>query len=193
MSVPNKPVILLVAVIFFMLASFTSGQKLPDKIRGYKVYDTKISVTSSAGEQSSKKEKQIPLVKLGKPLIDFNGLLSIAVEAGAEITSPAHSGKIDFLTFHDIRINDVPVEIDEYTTPFSIRKDTAVSLPKPFRLTIGIAGLAKAGYQEFIEPKKEWSVTGTAFVFGRFKKFGFGFKRVVPIKIDMKIKNPLAD
>lgn len=39
--------------------------------------------------------------------------------------------------------------------------------------------------------KDEWTVTGRVFVFGRFKKFGFDFKRVVPVEINLKIKNPL--
>ena len=42
-----------------------------------------------------------------------------------------------------------------------------------------------------MDPKKKWSVTGTVFVFGKFKKYGINFKRVVPIKIDLTIANPL--
>jgi hypothetical protein len=44
---------------------------------------------------------------------------------------------------------------------------------------------------ELINSPNELVVTGTAFVFGKFKKFGFTFKRVVPVKIDLKFKNPL--
>jgi len=51
--------------------------------------------------------------------------------------------------------------------------------------------LPRAAYSEIVEHKSELSVTGTAFVFGKFKKMGFSFKRVVPIKIDIKVKNPL--
>ena len=51
--------------------------------------------------------------------------------------------------------------------------------------------MARAARRELIESKKEWQVTGTVFIFGKFKKFGFGFKRVVPVKINLKIDNPL--
>ena len=64
-------------------------------------------------------------------------------------------------------------------------------LPTPAKITINIANIAKAAYKELVDSKKDWIVTGTVFVFGKFKKFGFNFKRVVPIKIGLTIKNPL--
>jgi hypothetical protein len=49
----------------------------------------------------------------------------------------------------------------------------------------------RGAVRELKDSKEEWSVTGRVFVFGKFKKFGFNFKRVVPVEINIKIKNPL--
>ena len=64
-------------------------------------------------------------------------------------------------------------------------------LPTPAKITINTANIAKAAYKELVDSKKDWSVTGIVFVFGKFRKFGVSFKRVVPVKIDLTIKNPL--
>jgi hypothetical protein len=36
-----------------------------------------------------------------------------------------------------------------------------------------------------------WPVTGRVYVFGRFKKFLFSFKRVVPVELSLTLPNPL--
>jgi hypothetical protein len=54
-----------------------------------------------------------------------------------------------------------------------------------------VFNVSKAVYRELTEQRDELQVTGTVFVFGKFKKMGFEFKRVIPVKIDLKIKNPL--
>lgn len=182
---------LFLTALVLMLCVSARGQKLPDKIRGYKVHNINVAVKDH-GDTATKDEREV-LVKLGKPKLSVNGPLSVAIEVGAEITVMRQNGKVDFVTFHDFRVNGIAVEIEEYTSEFSFKKKVPVSLPKLVRLNIGIVGVAKAAYQELIESKKEWDVTGTVFVFGRSKKFGFSFKRVVPVRIEMKVKNPLAN
>lgn len=172
------------------LAFPSSAQKLPDKIRGYKVYSSNIVVADQT-DQDNVKDKADVLVRFGTPNISA-GVLSASIDIGADITSLKQGGQVDFLTFHDFRINGVAVEIDEYRSVFSFKKNTSFSLPHPAHVTVGIIGIARTAYKELIESKKEWSVTGNVFVFGKFSKFGFAFKRVVPVKIALTIKNPLT-
>jgi len=183
---------LFTTILVLMLFSSALGQKLPDKIRGYKVHNIKVAVKDQTG-QSTTKDKTDVLVKLGEPEVSMDGLFSVAIEVGADFTAMRQSGKVDFVTFQDFRVNGIALEIEEYNSAFSFKKNLPISLPKPVRSTLSIVGIAKAAYKELIESKKEWAVTGTVFVFGKFDRFGFSFKRVVPVKIDMKIKNPLTD
>jgi len=165
-------------VLLLVLAGLASSQEFPDKIRGYKVY------VASAADQP-------PVVRLATPVISIDGLLSVAVEAGVEFTSPEHSGRVEFLTFQDIRVNGIRVDVGEYRHGFKFRKGRAVPLPAPIRGRIGIGAAARTAYRELTDSHPDWRVTGTVFVFGRFKRFGFSFKRVVPVRLDLKIDNPL--
>ncbi len=119
------------------------------------------------------------------------GLSGVIVEVGADILSENKSGDVEFMTFHNFRVNGVAIDVEAYKQPFSFKKTESVSLPKPARITIKPSSLAKGAAKELTDPQKDWIVTGTVYVFGKFKKFGFSFKRVVPVKIDIKIKNLL--
>jgi hypothetical protein len=164
--------------LLVVLSGVAISQDLPPKIRGYKVYEPSANAAA-------------PVIRLAKPVLRLDGLLSIAVEAGGEFTSPEHGGRIDFLTFHDIRVNGIAVEVDEYRHPFEFKKGAVIPLAAPIRGRIGLTGAAETAFQELRESRGEWRVTGTAFVFGKFKRFGFSFKRVVPVRLDFIIKNPL--
>ena len=66
-------------------------------------------------------------------------------------------------------------------------------MPKPARIFLGTGQIVKAAWKEIAETKKEWTITGRVFVFGKFKKLGFSFKRVIPVDINLTIKNPLIE
>ncbi len=173
-----------------MLTYFAAAQSLPSKIRGYKVYDAKVVVTN-ATDAFVQKDRPDAIVRILKPAITSVSLSGAVVEIGAEITAINQSGSVEFMTCRDLSVNGVAIEVEEYSHPFAFKEGEMVTLPKPATIAIKTANIAKAAYRELVDPKKDWSVTGTVFVFGKFKRFGFSFKRVVPVKIDLTIKNPL--
>ena len=179
-----------VLLSILILQTALCAQDWPDKIRGYKVYDAKVAV-SNAADQTAKTDKADAYVKIGEPKIAEIGLFSVSVETNAEIIATKQNGQVEFVMFRDIRINGVAVEIEEYNHPFSFKKGESLMLPKPARVSISVTSLPRAAYKELTESRNDLTVTGTAFAFGKFKKYGFNFKRVVPIKINLKIKNPL--
>lgn len=183
-------VYLSLCVLFLLSASPLFAQDLPDKIRGYKVHKAKISVKTDSSKNETKGAFEA-FVKIGEPQLAEITLAGVTIEILAEISGLQQSGQVDFLTFHDFRVNDLPVEIEEYKESFSFTKNQTAVLPKPARIFLGIAQTLRGAFKEIKESKKEWRVTGRVFVFGKFKKFGFNFKRVIPVEIDIKIKNPL--
>ena len=138
-----------------------------------------------------RKRPTSPPSRLGEPELVDIGLSAATIEVGAEITAGEQAGRVDFLTFQDFRIGGIPVEIDEYEHPFLFKKNQIVTIPKPIRVSFSMFSVPKAVYKELTDRPNELDVTGTVFVFGRFKKMGFEFKRVIPVRIDIKIKNPL--
>ncbi len=167
------------------------SQELPDKIRGYKVYRGELPVVVSASADDTGKDSVDAFVKIGEPEVVEIGLSGITLELPAEIRPISQSGKIDFLTFFDLRVNSMPVEAEEYRTPFEFSRGNAVQLPLPARIFIPAERVIQAAWKEMTDSKDEWVVTGRVFVFGKFRKYGFYHKRVVPIDFEVTIKNPL--
>jgi len=177
-------------VLILMFAFSAFAQNLPDKIRGYKVYKTHVSVRTET-DKSGKKDKSEAFVKIGEPeLIDVS-LIGVTFELTAEISSLEQNGAVDFLAFHDFRVNALNVEIEEYKESFTFEKNKPIQLPKPVEIFLSTAQTLRGALKELKDSKGEWLVTGRVFVFGRFKKFGFSFKRVIPVEINIKINNPL--
>ena len=174
----------------FPLAFPFFAQDLPDKIRGYKVYNAEISV-KTGDDKNETKGKSEAFVKIGEPQIAEISLTGITLELSAEISGLQQSGRVDFLSFHDFRVNDLPVKVEEYKESFSFAKNQTVILPKPAGIYLDMSQALRGALKELKESKNEWTVTGRVFVFGKFKKYGFNFKRVVPVEINIKIRNPL--
>jgi hypothetical protein len=83
------------------------------------------------------------------------------------------------------------VEVAEYKDSFEFKKERLVELPAPAKIYLRADRLLRGAWKEMKESKDEWTITGRVFVFGKFRKMGFSFKRVVPVDISVKIKNPL--
>lgn len=183
-----------VRVLFILLLSFTVGksQELPKEIRGYKVYRAKISVKNKI-EKNDKPDESETFVKIGEPEITDVSLTGITLEIPAEIEPQAQNGTVDFMTFKDFRVNDLAVDVEEYKESFRLEKNKIVRLPKPIKVFLATTQTLRGAVKEFKESKTEWTITGRIFVFGHFKKSFLTFKRVVPIEINLKIKNPLKD
>ena len=187
------------AVLFlpFYFCVFTfcifAQDDLPGEIRGYKVYRAKISVKNNSenGDQiDDKKKDSEAMVKLGDPQPKQVSLSGVVFDISAEISAIEQSGKIDFLTFKDFRVNDNPVEIDEYRESFELSKNKTIRLPKPVKVTVSYRHTLFGILEEQTDSKEFWQVTGRIFVFGQFKKGFFKFKRVIPVDINLQIKNP---
>jgi len=170
--------------------AFTTAQDLPKEIRGYKVHRAKISVVSQTDKTEIKNKSEVA-VKIGEPeLIDVS-LTGITFEISAEINSLEQSGTIDFLTFHDFRVNNLKVDVEEYRESFEFKKNQPIDLPRPIKIFLGTGQTLRGALKETKESKAEWTVTGRIFVFGQFKKSFLKFKRVIPVEINLKIKNPI--
>lgn len=179
------------SAIFILLFSVSAfSQKFPNKIRDYKVYKTKISVKTDR-EKSKEKNGAEAIIKIGEPELEDFSLTGITLEFSASVEGSEQSGKIDFLTFEDFKVNDLDVEIEEYKSAFELKKNEKVFLPKPVKVFLRADRALRGALSEMKDSKKTWNVTGRIFVFGKFKKFGMNFKRVVPVEININIENPL--
>ena len=178
---------ILITCLLFVLPAIS--QDLPKKIRGYKVHQDRIVVDAS--DLESNNDESDAVVKIGDPLLTDISLPGVSFELPVEVTSSDQSGRVDFVAFHDFRVNGISVEIEEYRSAFSFRKKESTKLPDPVTIFLPATSLVEAAWKEVHDAKKEWTITGRVFVFGRYRKLGFYHKRVVPIDINVRIKNPI--
>lgn len=176
----------------FLLSAFcltAPAQDWPDKINGYKLHEANIIVTSLP--LSSAASEPDAIISVALPKAAQIGLTGVSFEVSAEFLSKKESGKVDLVTFKDLEVNGLSLYVEEYAHPFEFKNGKPVSIPKPAKVSIRTTSIPRAALNELLNSPKELAVSGTAFVFARFKKFGFTFKRVIPVKIDLKFANPL--
>jgi len=181
--------LLALSLLFSAFCLITPAQNLPDKINGYKLHQADILVTRLP--LSSAASEPDAVVSVASPKAAQIGLTGVSFEVSAEFLSKKESGKVDLVTFKDLSVNGLSLYVEEYAHPFEFKNGKPVSIPKPAKVSIRTTSIPRAALNELMNSPKELVVTGTAFVFARFKKFGFTFKRVVPVKIDLKFANPL--
>lgn len=187
---PAVLIFLLLLLLHFVLP--VDSQDLPDKIRGYKVYKTEISVTNESIENSKNKDFGVK-VDFEKPELSDVSLLGITLTLKSNVTVFGQSGTIDFISFKDFKVNDLDVDIEEYRNSFDFNKGEPVKLEKPIEIFINTKQTLRGAAEEYKNSKDEWTVTGRVFVFGRFKKFGFKIKRVIPVDVNLTIENPFKN
>ena len=186
----SKPLLSFLLVLLSLLLPIQAQQPaLPKEIRGYKVHRAKVQIL--AAPTAAKTDDVDARIKFGEPRLLDASLSGISFDVSVEASALTSTGTIDLLTFRDFHVNGVPVEIEEYSGPVLFKKGDSFHLPRPVKLFVSSGGILQAAWNEFRNAQNEWLVTGQVFVFGRFHKMGLTFKRVVPVEIQIKIKNPL--
>lgn len=171
----------------------TPARTYPKEIRGYKVELANVELKkrdpkekdSTAGRDAEK------LIQLGEPKVTGLTPLGISLEVPVTVAAVKQGGRVDFLTFEEMTVNGTRVTVNEYQHSFDLPTRDAVTLPEPVSIYISTPRALLGALGEWTQPKAVWPVTGRVYVFGRFKKFLFKFKRVVPVELNLSFQNPL--
>ena len=174
--------------MILVLTAVVCPQKLPDKILGYKVQAVKSLVTTAPLEPAADADIMIRVVDM---TVSHIGLLGATVNIQADILAKSASGKIERIMFRDLTINGVAVDVDDVIDDFEFEKGTQYSVDRSVHVGLSPVNAVRAGFSQLMDGRTHWDIAGTMFVFCRVKKFGFTFKRAIPIKFSLKVKNPL--
>ena len=187
----------------------------PKEIRGYKVERTVVEVKKPEAKngQTGKDQRQRgdnnsdgqtdaeptseagvdELIKLGKPQLARVTPLGITFEVPIVVSAVKQSGHVDFLVFEDMVVNGTSVDIAEYHRAFDLPHKQPLTLHEPLRFYIYLPSALLAALGDWSDTKETWPVTGRVYVFGKFKKSVFSFKRVVPVELNLSMRNPLRE
>lgn len=133
------------------------------------------------------------LIKFGKPELARITPLGITVEVPIVVSPVTQSGHVDFLMFEDMVVNGTSVEIGEYHRAFDLPNKNPLTLHERLSLYIYLPNAMLAAIGEWNDAKETWPVTGRIYVFGKFKKALFSFKRCIPVELKLTMRNPLKD
>jgi hypothetical protein len=203
-----------VLILLAGVAVFSQTRPYPKEIRGYKVERAAVELKSTDNQKQSKNEKsqsdnagasnanQDPpqtvshgqvdqLITFGPPELGRITPLGITLDIPIVVAPIKQSGKVDFLLFEDMTVNNHSIEIDEYRRGFDLPNKRMLTLREPLRFLISTPVAALAAVDEWNNSKETWPVTGRVYVCGKFRKFLISFKRCVPVELELAMKNPL--
>ena len=204
-----------VLILIAGVAAFSQTQTYPKEIRGYKVERAAVELKSEAkasaktgsnksqsdntGAGNSDQNDTQPssdshvdqLITFGPPTLGRVTPLGLTLDIPIVVAPIKQGGRVDFLLFEDMTVNNHSVEIDEYQRAFELPNKRALTLREPLRFFISTPVAALAAVDEWSNSKETWPVTGRVYVCGKFKKFLFSFKRCVPVELDLSMRNPL--
>ena len=194
--------VFLLSLLISVSASVRSQTRTyPNKIRGYKVERTVVEVkrSKSNGASNSGKNNQVSLddssvdqlITFGKPTLARVTPLGITFEVPMVVAPVTQNGKVDFLVFEDMEINGHSVNISDYEHSFKLPNDKSLILKDPLRIYIYLPSALLAAIGEWTDSQETWPVKGRVYVFGKFKKSIFSFKRCVPVELDLTMRNPV--
>jgi len=182
---------------------FSQTRSFPSEIRGYKVERTVVEIKqprretknrkSGSDDQSSSDSDVDSLIQFGQPKLVRATPLGITLEIPIVVAPIKQSGRADFLLFEDMVVNGTSVEIDEYHRAFDLPNRKPLTLPEPLSVYVYVPSAVLAAVADWKKSKETWPVTGRVYVFGKFKKGPFSFKRCVPVELNLTMRNPLRE
>ena len=184
----------------------------PKEIRGYKVERAVVEVKKAEMKNQKSDNRRTgndgadqadsaatadgdvdQLIQLGRPQLARATPLGITFAVPIVVSAVKQSGHVDFLVFEDMVINGTSVDVDEYHRTFDLPNKQPLTLREPLRIYIYLPSAVLAALGDWSDTKETWPVTGRVYVFGKFKKGPFSFKRVVPVELNVTMRNPLRE
>ena len=184
-------------LLVFGITTFGQTPTYPKEIRGYKVERAVVEIKKPlkrANETNTKVEAESDaeqLIRFGDPQLASITPLGISLAIPLVVSPVQQKGRADFLVFEDMVVNGTPVQIDEYQRSFDLPNKEQLVLAEPLKFYIHLPSAVLAAIDEWSNSKEIWFVTGRVYVFGKFKKSIFSFKRCIPVELNFTIRNPL--
>ena len=192
-------------LLLFITSStaLTQTRSYPKEIRGYKIERTAIEIkkpdsrnrnpnnNGETEEQNLSESDVDALIQFGQPQLARVTPLGITFKVPIVVAPVTQKGRVDFLMFEDMSVNDTSVQIDEYQRAFDLPNKKPSTLRDPLSFYIYLPSAVLAAIGDWRDSKEMWPVTGRVYVFGKFKKGLFSFKRCVPVELNLTMRNPL--
>ena len=182
---------ILAAFFTCCLTTLAQQPEYPKEIRGYKVARPEVEAKKAGTKATNEEPDSEPLIRFGNPQLARVTPLGISFEIPMVVAPVKRKGRVEFMVFEEMLVNNTSVEIDEYHRGFDLPNKEPLTLTEPLKFYVYLPSAVLGAIDEWNDSKKTWLITGRVYVFGKFKKSLFTFKRCIPIEINITIPNPL--
>jgi len=181
-----------IIVLLMMTPASSQTPTFPKEIRGYKVERAAVDVKKSKNSRNQMGEpEERELIKFGDPKLVKATPLGITLEIPLVVFPVTQKGSIDLLIFEEMEVNGTAVSIEDYEHKFGLPDKTPITLKQPLSIYIDLPNAVLAAVGDWTDSKETWPITGRIYVFGKFKKSLFSFKRCIPIQLNFTMSNPM--
>jgi hypothetical protein len=182
-------------LVLFVWSTLLQAQSItyPKEIRGYKLERAAVELKETKQKNEQQNAASSQLIEFGSPRVAGVTPLGISLEIPIVVSPVKQKGRVDFLVFEKMEVNGTSVEIDEYHRAFDLPNKKPLTLKEPLRFYVYLPNALIAAIGELSSSLKDWPITGVVYVFGRFNKSIFRFKRVIPVEIKFTTPNPLRE
>ena len=193
---------LLAPALLFAQNGDPTLRPLPKEVRGYKVHRAnvelkKVNTTETRERRATKDEEKDEydeteplLIRLGEPVLVKVSPLGVTFDLPVILAPVKQSGDVERLVFEDMRVNDIPVTLQDHEHKFKLPNKEPLTLTPPIRIFLSTPQTVIRTIDEILNSKEVWPVTGRIYVCGKFKKFLLKFKRAVPVEVNTTVRNP---
>jgi hypothetical protein len=179
---------------------------MPKEVRGYKIHRAQVEMKKNGEAKKKKPDKKSEkekferdeydeteplLVRLGEAELVGVTPLGVTFDVPVIIAPVKQQGDVDLLVFEDMKVNDIPVRLDDHVHAFKLPNREPLTLAPSVRIFVSTPQAVFRTIDEVLNSKEVWAVTGRIYVCGNFKRFLFSFKRAVPVELQTSIRNPL--
>jgi hypothetical protein len=175
--------------------AMTQQPTYPRELRGYKVERAAVEMKNDKKEKKDNGQNSDAnldaLIRFGEVRLARVTPLGISLEIPIVVAPVRQNGHVDFLLFEDMVVNGTSVQIDEYHRPFDLPNKGDLVLDEPLKFYVYLPNAMLAALGEWTDSRETWRVTGRVYVFGKYKKSLFNFKRAIPVELDLMMRNPL--
>ncbi len=175
-------------------ATFAQTSPYPKEIRGYKVERAVVEIKQPDSKSDDNRDPTSSpdgLIRFGDPQLVSVTPLGISLAVPMVVAPVKRKGHVDSLVFEEMMVNGTSVEINEYHHAFDLPNKEPLTLKESLRFFIYLPDALLAAVGEWSNSKENWLMTGRVYVFGKFKKSIFSFKRCIPVELNLMMRNPL--
>ncbi len=180
---------ILIVLVLCMSSASAQIRSYPKEVRGYKVERAVVEIKPSKDAESGSRTND--LIRFGDPKLVKATPVGLSLEIPIIVSPVTQKGTVNFLVFEDMEVNGTSVTIEDYEHKFDLPGQKQLVLKQPLKIFITLPSAILAAVGEWTDSKEIWPVKGRVYVFGKFKKAIFNFKRCIPIELDLAMRNPM--